>query len=463
MLDQSLSALGLKQHVSEYTHKDGNILDVIITELDNTYTHSCEVRDFLSDHCYVLFKSTRCKDKIEHHKVEHRNIKCVTQSTWREKLSNISIIDNCCITEQAKAFENDLTKLLNEVAPIKNKIVRKRTPSEYTHKDGNILDVIITELDNTYTHSCEVRDFLSDHCYVLFKSTRCKDKIEHHKVEHRNIKCVTQSTWREKLSNISIIDNCCITEQAKAFENDLTKLLNEVAPIKNKIVRKRTPNPWFSDNVKAARLTYRRCVKSWVKSLSEDKCRAVKKSRHEYCKQLKHAKKSFFTEKVLSSKGNVKGLCNTINGLIKREKENPMPTNRSNHDLAQHFADFFSNKVSKIAEALKQYPDFVPPERQVTKLESFDVVSDDDIISIMTKLGNKQCELDLFPVNILNEHKVSIVKEITKLVNSSLQSGSFPENWKKSSSKALDKKTIRRSNRYKLQTSFKSKVPSQNC
>ena len=23
----------------------------------------------------------------------------------------------------------------------------------------------------------------------------------------------------------------------------------------------------------------------------------------------------------------------------------------------------------------------------------------------MTKLGNKQCELDLFPVNILNEHK----------------------------------------------------------
>ena len=58
----------------------------------------------------------------------------------------------------------------------------------------------------------------------------------------------------------------------------------------------------------------------------------------------------------------------------------------------------------------------------------------------MTKLGNKQCELDLFPVNILNEHKASIVKEITKLVNSSLQSGSFPENLEKSSSKALDKK-----------------------
>ena len=319
----------------------------------------------------------------------------------------------------------------------------KQHVSEYTHKDGNILDVIITELDNTYTHSCEVRDFLSDHRYVLFKSTRCKDKIEHHKVEHRNLKCATQSTWREKLSNISIIDNCCITEQAKAFENDLTKLLNEVALIENKIVRKRTPKPWFSDNVKATRLTYRRCVKSWEKSKSEDKWRAVKKSRHEYCKQLKHAKKSFFSEKVLScysAKGNVKGLYNTINGLIKREKENPMPTNRSNHDLAQHFADFFSNKVSNIAEALKQYLDFVPPESQVAKLESFDVVSDDEIISIMTKLGNKQCELDLFPVNILNEHKASIVKEITKLVNLSLQSGSFLRTGKKAVVKPLIKK-----------------------
>ena len=74
VLDQSLSAPGLKQHVSEYTHKDGNIFDVITTELDTTYTHSCEVRDLLSDHRYVLFKSIRCKGRLEHHKVDHRNL-----------------------------------------------------------------------------------------------------------------------------------------------------------------------------------------------------------------------------------------------------------------------------------------------------------------------------------------------------------------------------------------------------
>ena len=81
ILDQSLSALGLKQHVSEYTHKEGNILDAIITDLDTNYTHSCEVGDFLSDHRYVLFKTIRCKKESKHHKLEHRNLKCVAQST----------------------------------------------------------------------------------------------------------------------------------------------------------------------------------------------------------------------------------------------------------------------------------------------------------------------------------------------------------------------------------------------
>ena len=269
-------------------------------------------------------------------------------------------------------------------------------------KEGNILDVIITGLDTNYTHRCVVRDFLSDHRYVLFQTIRCKGELEHQEVEHRNFKGVTDSTWKEKLSDIKIIDNSCITEQATAFENDLVNLLNEVAPIQNRVVRKRTPKPWFNEHIKVARSAYRRSIKSWEKSRTEDNWKAVKKSRHEYCKQLKLAKKRFFTEKILSAKGDVKSLYNTINGLVKREKENPMPPNRPNHELAQHFANFFSNKVSKIADALKQYPDFVPPEREVSKLDSFDAVSEDDIIKIMTKLGNKQCELDLFPVKILN-------------------------------------------------------------
>jgi potassium voltage-gated channel Eag-related subfamily H protein 8 len=57
----------------------------------------------------------------------------------------------------------------------------------------------------------------------------------------------------------------------------------------------------------------------------------------------------------------------------------------------------------------------------------------------MTKLGNKQCILDPFPVNILNTHKHSIVSEITKLVNCSLISGDFPKNLKEAVVKPMIK------------------------
>ena len=52
------TAIGLK-HVQEYNHKEGNLLDVIIASNDVKYEHNCEAKDFLSDHCYVLFKTIR--------------------------------------------------------------------------------------------------------------------------------------------------------------------------------------------------------------------------------------------------------------------------------------------------------------------------------------------------------------------------------------------------------------------
>ena len=51
-------------------------------------------------------------------------------------------------------------------------------------------------------------------------------------------------------------------------------------------------------------------------------------------------------------------------------------------------------------------------------------------MKMMTKLGNKQGDLNKFPVNILNNNKECIVDKITKVVNNSLTSGQFPDHWK---------------------------------
>jgi hypothetical protein len=93
----------------------------------------------------------------------------------------------------------------------------------------------------------------------------------------------------------------------------------------------------------------------------------------------------------------------------------------------------------QISDSLKQYNDFVPPTRNVPKLDSFETIDDDKIIKIMTKLGNNQCILEPFPVNILNKHKHCIVSEITKLVKCLLISWDFPDNLKEAVVKPMIK------------------------
>ena len=137
--------------------------------------------------------------------------------------------------------------------------------------------------------------------------------------------------------------------------------------------------------------------------------RGQKKARNDYCRKLKLAKRAFFTQKVLQSKGDTKKSSILPSMLIKRENNNPLPPNRSSKNLAQHFLDF-SQRVAKITDHLQNYPNFIPPSRDVPQLGSFDPESCETIMKIMTKLGNKQCDLDKFPVHILNNNNVFLIK-----------------------------------------------------
>jgi hypothetical protein len=99
----------------------------------------------------------------------------------------------------------------------------------------------------------------------------------------------------------------------------------------------------------------------WMKSRTETNWIAVKKFRNYYSLKLKQAKTEFYTEKLLTCKGNTKKLYNSVNGLINREKYNPLPPNKSNKDLSEHLSNFFFNKIKQISDSLKQHNDFVPP------------------------------------------------------------------------------------------------------
>ena len=120
---------------------------------------------------------------------------------------------------------------------------------------------------------------------------------------------------------------------------------------------------------------------------------------------LNEAKKLQFSTKISEAKGNPKKLYNTINGLTNRVNNNPMLEGYTNQELANHFSDYFYNKVKMIADGMRHIPNYIPPIRNVPQLCTFEEVDLEFIRSIIVKNQTKNNVKQGHPTCIFNQRK----------------------------------------------------------
>ena len=130
------------------------------------------------------------------------------------------------------------------------------------------------------------------------------------------------------------------------------------------------------------------------------------------------------------------GLLNSITGVT---TENPLPTN--DDELANEFLDFFMEKIQKIRDALDNCPKYSPNDKNAQRFESFRLLSESEVESIIRSMPTKSCELDIIPTHLLKEILSSILVPITHLINMSLKSGEFSLKWKEAIIRPLLKKS----------------------
>ena len=83
-----MESLGLKQHVTQPTHVDGHILDLIITRLsDNIIKDPPYVSRFVSDYASILCNLLHVKPALTAKKITYRKIKSVNLESLRSDLS----------------------------------------------------------------------------------------------------------------------------------------------------------------------------------------------------------------------------------------------------------------------------------------------------------------------------------------------------------------------------------------
>lgn len=105
------------------------------------------------------------------------------------------------------------------------------------------------------------------------------------------------------------------------------------------------------------------------------------------------------------------------------------PTSCSDADLANKFADFFTEKIVRIQNSLDsptstpgQLLDVSPPPDCV--LSCFETAAEDHVASLITSSAIKCCPLDPAPAVILKECVSVILPVITKIVNIRFRSSS---------------------------------------
>jgi hypothetical protein len=310
-----------------------------------------------------------------------------------------------------------------------------------THIEGQSLDLVITELANGIELlSCEPGSFLSDHCVVKCVTKIKKENIVSKSVSFRDFKNMDNEGFAKDLREMSITYDT-VDEYVNQFENNIEKLLNTHAPIKEKVQIYRTPKPWFSESIVTLKRVMRRAERLWRLHRQSRDYEIFKCARFKYHSALINEKCRTLSGRVLEAKGDSKKLHRIVKELTGSKSDNPMPPVDNENTLADQFADHFMDKIAKIRDSLKDYENFKPSRKDVPSFDRFAELTENEIEKLISQLQTKSCELDVLPTKVLKQFLNELLPTITRLVNLSLTQGVFPTKWKMAVVRPLLKKS----------------------
>ena len=161
-----------------------------------------------------------------------------------------------------------------------------------------------------------------------------------------------------------------------------------------------------------------------------------------WCNRLANKDKgSYYANLITANSEDPKKLWQSLRKVLHRTSETVLPAHSSEKSLADTFASFFTNKISKIRDtfsasgSFNDTPDYVPPAFNI-----FKPVTEDEVRKCINESPTKSCLLDPIPTFLLRDCLDILLPSITKLVNYSLSDGSFPSAFKRAVVTPLIKK-----------------------
>jgi hypothetical protein len=235
----------------------------------------------------------------------------------------------------------------------------------YMHVPHNTLDLLITSSDSKLSPAISQYFGFPSYHIPTFSSLDItpSPRSPPSSRSFRRINSINIEHFKPDIASSVLFTNPPpISSLALTFDSTLRSILNKHAPLVTKFLPSRPPNYWFNPILNSTK-SYRRFLEKECHKpqspLESNLCHKLLQSvTNRYHRMVIAAKKLYFSDLVQSNSSNPRRLWQTVNSLLHRNQSHPLPSSSPNSSpsLAQTFANFFSDKITKLHFSLKSNP-----------------------------------------------------------------------------------------------------------
>ena len=321
-----------------------------------------------------------------------------------------------------------------------------------THHHGHTLDVLISRDTSTILSNIEVQDInlctdggilVRDHYAVMCNINHPTSPPTRQTVSYRKYAQINIEALRHDINTSSTLNNALGTadQLAQRYITGLMDLMNTHAPVIRRTVTVRPQAPWYNEPLRDAKRLRRRLERIWRRHKKEHDRQLYRSQCVTVVKEILRVKTEYYSNRISDSKGDTQLLFSITSKLLENQQAPKLPLDKNN--LANKFSTFFHDKITNLRDSLAgsiHIANNIPPLTDIS-LQNLRPTTCDEVRIIIMSCTNKSCELDPVPSWLLKKCIEELLPLLTSLFNASLESGSFPQQFKSAIIRPLLKKT----------------------
>ena len=255
-----------------------------------------------------------------------------------------------------------------------------------------------------------------------------KPKLSRKQITSRKYRSIDPLALQEDIASSTLITSPAtnINDAVKQYNDTLSNLLDQHAPLSTKTVVPRVQQPWFSDSLYQLKRERRKAERKWKSTGLTVDFDHFKEVRNNYNVALFSAKCSFYNSKIIECGNDFKTMFSIIGDILQKKKSSKLPDHDSPVDLANQFAHYFMSKIETIRTNMSSSAtesDFPSLQYSRDKLswQTFTNVSEADVREIIAKSTCPSSLLDPLPSWLVKQQLDVLLPTITAIVNKSSQ------------------------------------------